>query len=101
MEILEWNGFVVVKVNNGGIRKENGQFIPPRRKGVSDILACSPAGRFWAIEVKRPDGVTSPEQERFIEDVKSKGGIGFVVRSVDEMTSIIENHKKFGLNIKT
>jgi len=41
---------------------------PMSRKGISDVLVCLD-GRFVAVEVKRPGGKASPEQQRFIRDV--------------------------------
>jgi hypothetical protein len=53
-------------------------------KGIADILGCW-QGRFVAIEVKRPGGRTTPEQERFLEAVRRHGGIAFVARSIDDV----------------
>lgn len=85
MEMLEWSGFVVVKVNNGGIRKPDGSFIPPRKKGVSDILACGPDGRFWAIEIKRPGGKLTEEQGLFLSEVRRRNGVAFVAWSLEDV----------------
>lgn len=66
------------------------------KKGVSDILGIrtvkvadlvaegiEEVGIFVAIEVKK-EGVTkgSPDQERFIADVRQRGGIGFVTDNI-------------------
>ena len=52
--------------------------------GISDIIACV-NGRYVAIEVKKPGGVVSALQTRFIESVERAGGIGFVAYSLDEV----------------
>jgi hypothetical protein len=57
---------------------------PMSMKGVSDILACF-EGRFLAIEVKRPGGRVSPDQELFLARVRKAGGIGLVAYSVDDV----------------
>jgi hypothetical protein len=44
---------------------------------------------FTAIEVKTEKGKVSPEQSKFIEIVRSFGGIGAVVRSVDDAVSVL------------
>lgn len=46
--------------------------------GTSDIIACSPKGRFIAIEVKQGANTASALQEEFITQVINRGGIGFV-----------------------
>ena len=48
---------------------------------------------FTAIEVKTPTGRISPEQKRFTEMVNSFGGIGAIVRSVDEAVSVFEGYQ--------
>jgi hypothetical protein len=53
-------------------------------KGISDILGIY-RGRFLAIEVKRPGGKLTPDQQRFLDRVKIEGGISFVARSVDDV----------------
>lgn len=45
--------------------------------GTSDIIACSPTGRFYAIEVKKPREVPSELQWAFIREVQENGGIAF------------------------
>lgn len=89
MDYLELIGALVVKVNNVGIMKSNGSFIPPRQKGVSDLIICY-KGRFIAIEVKIPGNKPTPFQLAFIEQVKSAGGIGEVMYSFDELKSYID-----------
>jgi hypothetical protein len=39
---------------------------------------------FTALEVKTPTGKVSPAQTKFIDMVRKFGGIGAIVRSVDE-----------------
>jgi hypothetical protein len=58
LDLLHYKRFVVFKHRNVGIKKENGSYIPlpAGEKGIADIIACAPGGRFWAIEVKKPGG---------------------------------------------
>jgi Holliday junction resolvase len=58
---------------------------PMSRRGVSDLLGCLPGGRALAIECKRPGGRPTAEQVRFLEDIKSRGGLAFIAHSVDEV----------------
>jgi penicillin-binding protein-related factor A (putative recombinase) len=53
-------------------------------KGVPDILGIY-KGRFLGIEVKTATGKVSPEQEKFLENIRKSGGIGFVARSLDDV----------------
>jgi hypothetical protein len=62
-------------------------------KGISDILGIY-KGQFLAIEVKRPGGRMSPDQEKFIDRVNQEGGIGFVAYSVDDVV------ERLGLGVK-
>jgi len=59
--------------------------------GSADIIGISPGGRFLAVEVKAPKGVTSFEQQRFIDHVNKTGGIAGVARSVDEAVSLVQS----------
>lgn len=45
---------------------------------------------FTAIEVKTESGKVSPQQEKFIEMVACFGGIGAIVRSVDDAMAVLE-----------
>ena len=57
---LEANGFDVIDV------------ITASKSGIADILACSPQGYFWAIEVKTTIGRASALQKRFIAKISAK-----------------------------
>jgi hypothetical protein len=63
-------------------------------KGSSDILgllpACPgrpeiPAGRFLAVETKRPGEKPTLAQEAFLAAVRARGGLALVVHSADEL----------------
>lgn len=85
-DYLRIKKYIVINHRNVGIKKPNGSFIPlpAGEKGISDLLACSPEGRFIAIEVKRPGGTVSPDQREFIERINKKGGLAFVAYSIDD-----------------
>lgn len=59
-------------------------------KGIADIIGCLPSGRFLAVEVKRPGKEPTPEQDQFLLEVNSRGGLGIVAHSIDDIT-------KFGI----
>jgi len=79
------------KVNSGGVfdghtyRKANSPFI---FKGVSDILGVF-NGRFIAFEVKTDVGRPTKEQLAFIAKIQRCGGLGGVVRSVEDVQKVL------------
>jgi Holliday junction resolvase len=88
-DFLEYSGFLVIKINNVGIMKPNGSYIPPRQKGISDLIACK-NGRFYAFEVKNEKGKLTKHQELFLEQVKVVGGVAGVVRSIEDVKKKIK-----------
>lgn len=56
--------------------------------GIPDIIACI-SGRFYAFEVKTPEGKTTKLQEATIHKILACGGIVLVVHSVDEVRAVI------------
>lgn len=72
--------------------------------GTSDIIACSPQGRFVAIEVKTDKGVVSTLQKCFLNYVIEMGGIGFVARSLEDVEAYLLHGKRckpFDIKIET
>lgn len=86
IDYLTLKKYLVVKFSSVGIYKQKtGSYIPQRQRGVSDLLACSPTGRFIAIEVKIKRNRPTKEQLAFIQEVRKRGGIGFVAYSLDDV----------------
>jgi len=56
--------------------------------GVPDVICCLD-GRFFAFEVKTPEGMLTKLQEHTIQRIKDAGGHAFVVRSVDDVKAIL------------
>lgn len=82
---LKLKGHLVVRFNNIPMEKD-GRKIPVRQRGVSDLLVCEKGtGKFIAIEVKRPGGKPTDEQQEFLLQVRSKGGIAFIAESIDDL----------------
>jgi Holliday junction resolvase len=68
-KIIKWltkNGFYSIKV------------VVATKSGVTDIIACSPHGKFIAIEVKVGYNKPSKLQLYNIDQVNQREGIGFV-----------------------
>jgi len=60
--------------------------------GIPDILACY-KGKFYAIELKRPDGqgVLATRQEAQLRRIIRAGGIGVVVDSLEQFKEIFND----------
>ena len=56
--------------------------------GIPDIIACID-GKFYGFEVKTDTGKPTKLQESTIRKINKAGGIAVVVRSVDEVKSIL------------
>jgi hypothetical protein len=57
-------------------------------KGASDLIGIVD-GRFLALEVKVPGETPTDDQQRFIDAINRLGGVGAVVRSVDDALEVI------------
>ena len=55
-------------------------------KGRSDTLTIR-SGEFAAIEIKRPGGKPTPEQEAFLANVRGQGFIAFVAYGLEDVIS--------------
>ena len=63
-------------------------------KGFPDIHGMLKGGRALYVEVKRPGGRVSEDQQEFIDKVSAHGAVAFIAYSVDD---VIENFKRFGV----
>lgn len=61
--------------------------------GIPDLIVCY-RGRFIAFEVKSDKGKTTVLQEITIRKIIKAGGYAMVVRSVEEVRSVIEALKR-------
>lgn len=57
--------------------------------GSSDLIGLTPTGRFLAVEIKTCKGRATPEQLRFIEAVRARGGIAGIARSPEEALDLL------------
>ncbi|MEJ2124151.1 MAG: hypothetical protein P8Y47_04885 [Alphaproteobacteria bacterium] len=105
-------GVMLWRNNSGALRDARGKFV---RFGLgniskkandefktSDLIGIGPDGTFWAIEVKKPDwkpgatavkAQTEAAQQRFLDIVVSKGGVGFFASSVEQ--AVAEFDKRY------
>lgn len=88
IQFLRLHGFWVWRQNNHavydakrGVYRRN----PSAMLGVPDIMGTMPDGRILAIEVKSRTGKPTPEQGRFIAEVRRRGGVAFVARTLEDV----------------
>lgn len=91
LDYLRLKKYVVFKHHSTGFTVRDGKSVAFRysEKGISDVIACSPQGRFVAIEVKKRGGKATPEQLDFLARVKANGGIAILAFSLDEVMAEI------------
>lgn len=58
-------------------------------RGTPDIIGFSNDGRFIGIEVKKPGGIVSEEQQYFIDKLNRSGGTGIIAYSLDDVMNIL------------
>lgn len=68
-------------------------------KGLSDIVGQLVDGRFLAIEVKRPSGRVTEDQDGFLAAVNKHHGLAFVARSVADVWAVLD--QAYGKSEKT
>ena len=75
---------------NQGATKIGKRFVRfSHRKGISDIIGVAPGGLFIAVECKMPKGKATPDQLKFLESVRTHGGIGILAYSVDDVSDVM------------
>lgn len=83
-------GCLIWRNNTGSVKTDDGRFVKfGLCVGSSDLIGIAHGGRFLAIEVKTSKGRATPEQQRFINAVLTRGGIAGIVRSPDEALALI------------
>lgn len=66
--------------NSGAIKTEFGRFIRFGLKGSADIVGITGEGIFVGVEIKTGKSRQSPQQKRFMEMIRSRGGIYILVK---------------------
>lgn len=61
-------------------------------RGTADILGLLDDGTFLAVEVKSEKGRLSPEQKVFLSEVKLRGALAIVARSVEDVEFKLKLH---------
>ena len=96
IDYLRLKKYVIFKHNSTqyGFREGKSFAFSSGDKGISDLIGCSPAGKFIAIEVKRKGGKITSEQHAFIRNVILNGGQAFVAHSLDDVVSALKESSK-------
>lgn len=94
LDYLKIKKIFAFKVNKTGIydpKKKTFRLNRGRHNmnGISDIIAVV-EGRFVAIEVKTKTGRVSEHQKTFLANVREKGGVGIIARSVGDVHAMLE-----------
>ena len=91
---LGWQGIFAFRTNTGAAmlpgRAGKPQLVRFGFKGVSDILGIVGQGQFLSIEVKRPGGKLTIDQEVFRELVVKNGGLYILAKSLDDVKRALE-----------
>lgn len=58
--------------------------------GLPDII-CLYKGFFLGLELKKEDGKPTLLQEKKIKAINDNGGIGLIIRSVEEVKNLLDN----------
>lgn len=75
------------------LRKVEG--LPPGYSDLSGVRLSD--GKAVFVEVKTPSGRVSPEQEKFIERMKSYGAVAGICRSADDAIKLIKGDQHHGI----
>lgn len=87
---LSERGCFVLRSNAGIYFDSQGNRITIGFPGLSDLIGCTPEGRFFALEVKLPGEKPRPNQLNFLNAMRQYGAIADWCTSVEEAIKILE-----------
>lgn len=85
---LKLHNFFYWRNHTSGVRFKGKGMAKSRNKGSPDIMAIKD-GKFYGIEIKKPNGVLSKDQIEWLERATNHGAISIVARSVEEMADLL------------
>lgn len=96
---LERSWLTIDRANSGAraFTDHNGRkgYYRGHRAGWADLVGfISPHGRFIAIEAKLPGNKQQLSQMEFEIDVKGKGGLYYLIHSLDELEAMLKEIKE-------
>ena len=86
-KMLEQVGCFVWRSNTGGFMS-GGHYRRYGLVGSSDIIGIAPDGKFIAVENKCNGEPLSEKQKAFQNEIESRGGYSFVIRSIEEIDKL-------------
>ena len=89
MAALCKKGCFVLRTNSGVYYDSQGSRVTIGFPGLSDIIGCTPQGRFFALEIKTAGQKPRENQLDFIEAMKNTGAIAGWCTSVDGALEIV------------
>ena len=87
---LESMGWIPIRVIPGIINLPRYK-ITGAKKGTSDLICCSPNGRFYAFEFKVGKNKLSKSQQEFLTSVNTSKGKAFAIYSMEELKAIVQS----------
>lgn len=93
LKILDIKGWHVWRQNNGGVydAKIKSYRANSSTPGISDIIGFHrTTGQFIACEIKAGKDKISTVQQLFIDRVNRSGGVGMIVRSIDDLETFLK-----------
>lgn len=96
MTILALHTYWVVKLHAGVFKTLDGnRYVRGVKKGTPDYACLHEFHRNFLLEVKRPGGDLSPEQECEIEMLRLRYRLPIaVVENVDELSEFLKRHER-------
>lgn len=91
LSLLKWHPNVAwaARMNTGAVTLDAARFVRFGFKGCSDVIGQMKDGRFLAIEVKRPGGKATANQQEFLRKVAANGGVSGVADSIEAAQRIV------------
>ncbi len=95
LTLLKLRGVFCWRSNTAGIKRRDRAgrefWAAPGMRGVADLIGVLPGGKFLAVETKTAAGKLSPEQAAFLDNIRAAGGVAVVIRSLDEMVTLLDD----------
>lgn len=86
---LSEKGCFVLRSNAGVYFDSNGNRVTVGFPGLSDLIGCTPGGRFFALEIKLPGEKPRQNQIDFLKAMRNTGAIAGWCTSVYEAINIV------------
>ena len=97
LQLLTLRGIPAWRANTGAFKgTHNGvtRFVRFGTKGQADILGLlPPSGRLLALEVKRPGGKLTREQDAFLRAITRAGGIAAMVTCPQDVDTLLRHQE--------